>query len=186
MTIEIGGWGIDVAAPQGDAVDWVAVEKIEGCSFAICQVDQTYDRNRREILAKTNLRLGAYLVLHPMRDPIAQARTLVKRAGSMRANDLGYMIDFEVSDGAHGLAILDALERCLAEVERISGRTPIVYTGKYFWAQAVGVDSEAIARYPLMHAQYPRTARDDRRFGDAVRPGQACRAWRSRFGPGPR
>lgn len=169
--------GIDVAWPQGPAVDWPSVERA-GVSFAFCKatngttsVDSTFNRNRAAIRAETKISFGAYHWLEPAQDAIAQARHFVRTVGPLADIDVGLAIDFEDDDGGKvkGAGLLAGLLACAAEVTRLTGRKPLVYTGKWFYEGSVGFDSEEIASYPLWHAQYPSTKRDKRAYVDAVR-----------------
>ena len=181
--------GIDVAWPQGPAVDWPSVERA-GVRFAICKatqglagVDPTFARNRDEI-RKTSIVFGAYHWFEPAVDPIEQARHFVRTVGPLGELDL-LAIDFEDDDrgAVKGKPLLDGVLACLREVERLTGRRPLLYTGRWFYDGSVGFDSAEIATYPLWHAQYPNTKRDARPYAEVVASwGAASIAspWRSR------
>ncbi len=168
---ECGLVGIDVAWPQGPALDWSVIEKSR-IRFAICKathgtvgVDPTYARNASEV-HKTTIVLGAYHWFEPAQDPIAQARHFVRTAGVL---DI-LAIDFEDSDGGavKPRELLAGVLAMAREVTRLTGRKPLIYTGKYFALGAEFDASDELASYPLWHAQYPSTKPDARPYQEAV------------------
>ena len=94
---------------------------------------------------------GAYHFLTWDIDPRKQAQY----AWSIIQNDPGELppvVDFEwwatVPSNAY-----DKLWNYLYEMERLSGKKPIIYTGAYFW-QAHGTDAQVWTNYPLWIASY--------------------------------
>lgn len=97
-------------------------------------------------------------------DPIAQAEHFVRQLVGLRDGDL-VAVDFEEPTTKYrGLELLDRLRACLARVEALTGRAPLLYTGAWYWDGYVAVDApDLVERYPLWHAQYPRVVIRDRR-----------------------
>lgn len=172
--------GIDVAWPQGPNLDWPSI-KSAGVEFAICKathgasptgIDPTFARNRTEC-RKAGVSFGAYHWVEPAQDPIEQARKFVRVSGPMEPGDVGHALDVEDDDPTAGRPtvapekIIECVTICAREVTRLTGRKPLIYTGK--WFSAWRVDSAEVATYPLWHAQYPSMKRDHRPFAEAIR-----------------
>lgn len=153
--------GMDASWAQGSSFDWKGLEQTE-LKYAIIKatdglsVDKCFERNQKEI-RKTNLILGHYHWFQPSIDPIAQAEHFV-RTIDLQPGDLPPSLDFEDDDGgsARGKKLLENFLTFMFEVERLTGRRAIVYTGNWFWKLAVSdIDSEEMSQRPLWHAQYP-------------------------------
>jgi len=135
--------GIDVSSWQGD-IDWGAVRSA-GIDFAIVRVsdgsyeDPKFDRNWSGARANGIVR-GVYQFFRPGQDPIAQADLLVRRMGELQADDLSPTLDVEATDGQSASTIASRISQWVARIEERTGRTPMVYTGKYFWNDHVGTD----------------------------------------------
>jgi hypothetical protein len=71
---------------------------------------------------------------------------------------LPVVADMEVTDGVGGATIASRLHTWMARVKAGTGKTPIVYTGKYFWRDDVG--SHDFAGNALWIAQYGRVCPD--------------------------
>ena len=148
--------GIDVSSYQ-PTIDFAAV-KSEGYAFAFIKAsegaghaDPHFVRHWANAKAAGVIR-GAYHFFHPGVDPIAQAAFFAKCVGPLGADDMPCVLDWETTDNvptstdyANGLA-------CLKEIERLTGKRPIVYTGPYF-VQALRPTAE-IVNYPLWLAHY--------------------------------
>lgn len=100
-------------------------------------------------------------------DPVAQANNFfrVMEAAGYADRDLPLAVDFEEPSTAYrGHVLLDRLRACLERVTALSGRAPLLYTGKWYWDQYVSLDApDLVETYPLWHAQYPRAEVRDRR-----------------------
>lgn len=95
---------------------------------------------------------GAYDFFHPSKDALTQANSFLGIVGPLDDGDLPCALDWESTDGtpsatdrAKGLVWLE-------QVEKVTKKTPIIYTGPYF-AQALALDSK-FSRFPLWAAQY--------------------------------
>lgn len=167
--------GLDVSKWQGSVdystmsslnVSWVVPKATHGAR----SVDSKFYENRDRIRA-AGISFGAYHWFLPSHDPIEQARHFVNTVGPLLDTDIGLTVDFEDNEKEtyKGKALLDPLLICMKEIINLTGRKPLLYTGKWFWASWVGFDSAEAAFYPLWHAQYPSTKRDYRPYADAIR-----------------
>lgn len=152
--------GIDVSYYQG-TIDWAAA-KADGVEFAFVRVsdglnnhDSKFAANWAGTKAKGILR-GAYQFFRPGQDAIAQADLLLSTMGPLGANDLPPVIDVEAADGMSAAQISAKVKQWIAHVKAATGRTPIVYTGFYFWRDSVGAPN--VLPSPLWHAQYSSAA----------------------------
>ena len=94
---------------------------------------------------------GAYHFLDWIADPLKQAQY----AWSIIQSDPGELppvIDFEYWNPPPPKAY-DLLWQYVVEMERLSGRKPIIYTGAFFW-DAHGSDAQVWNDYPLWLASY--------------------------------
>lgn len=131
--------GIDVSDFQSD-VDWHAV-KASGRSFAFTKATEgtnftahTFATNWAGIKAAGLIR-GAYHFGRPGSDPIAQAQffwRIVSSAG-YGLGDLPLALDLEVSDGRSAGEINAWTAAFVAEITKLAGRKPIIYTGAFFY-----------------------------------------------------
>jgi lysozyme len=148
--------GIDVSHHQG-TINWTSV-KNAGVRFAFVRVSDgtgTLDTqffNNWNGAKNAGVIRGAYQFFRPSQDPIAQADLLLSRMGTLQPGDLPPVIDVEVTSSQTPAVIAQKVGQWIARVESVTGRKPIVYTGKFFWND--NVQSSAFASYPLWIAQY--------------------------------
>jgi GH25 family lysozyme M1 (1,4-beta-N-acetylmuramidase) len=143
--------GIDVSHWQGE-IDWrkvagagkrfVFLKATDGHDF----LDPTFFRNRTG--ARSNgLRVGAYHFARPgpsTGDAVEEARWFVSQADP-RPGNLLPVLDLETSKGLDRKGVTLWARRWVAEVRRLTGVTPLVYTSPYGWLSRTG-DSRALAR----------------------------------------
>ena len=67
--------------------------------------------------------------------------------------DLPPVLDFEETGGLAPGSVAQWARTWLQEVERLTGRTPMIYTGYYFWRDSVGGPTD-FGRYPLWVASW--------------------------------
>jgi len=162
--------GIDVSTYQGRiplkeckerGVEFMIARSTYGLAF----LDNTFKTNWAAAGAAKVMR-GAYMVYVPGKDPAQQARAMWRAMGPLDYLDMPPAIDFEIPASPRDPAgLLEGLLACKRELQRRTGRMPILYTGKWFWADAVGdLDSEEAVEMPMWHAQYPSTKRDTRPY----------------------
>ncbi len=143
--------GLDVASFQG-AIDWAAVHA-SGREFAIARLgdgtytDPNFAANWPGIQAAGMIR-GAYLYFRPTVSAATQAAAIADAVGVLGDGDLPVTIDVECmcpfSTPGHTCAVGGAgcvtpadsnsiLTDLLARVEASTGKTPMIYTGAWFW-----------------------------------------------------
>ena len=143
--------GIDVSHWQ-DTIDW---QKVAGAGkrFAFLKatdghdyLDPTFATNRSGARAN-GLVVGAYHFARPdpsKGDAVEEARWFVSQADPKPGNLLP-VLDLETSKGLDQQGITLWARRWVAEVRRLTGVTPLMYTSPYGWASRTG-DSRALAR----------------------------------------
>lgn len=149
-------FGIDVSYYQG-TIDWDAVAA-DGVEFAFIRVsdglgypDSQFSANWQGAGDAGILR-GVYQFFREDEDPIDQADYLLTQMGDLGDGDLPPVIDVESTDGQNSSTIVSNIQDWVDHVEAATGRTPIIYTGSYFWQDNVG--SDAFSSYPLWTAHY--------------------------------
>lgn len=135
-----------------ETIDW---RKVAGAGkrFAFVKatdghdyLDPTFATNRAGARAN-GLRVGAYHFARPdpsSGDAIEEARWFVSHADP-RPGSLLPVLDLETSQGLDQQGVTLWARRWIAEVRRLTGVTPLMYTSPYGWASRTG-DSPALAR----------------------------------------
>ncbi|HEY4243723.1 MAG TPA: GH25 family lysozyme [Kofleriaceae bacterium] len=148
--------GIDVSVYQG-TINWTSVANA-GVQFAFIRVgdgmgtDSKFAANWAGAKAAGVYR-GAYQFFRPEDDAVSQANLLLSKMGTLGANDLPPVLDVEVADSVSAANIAARVKTWMNTVQAATGRTPIIYTGKYFWEDNVG-NAAVPDGAPLWHAQY--------------------------------
>ena len=133
--------GIDVSHHQG-IIDWNEVAKMRigsvRISFAylkategVTLLDSKYKRNKKGALT-AGIPTGAYHYFIPWLNPEAQAKHFMQAAKPI-SGDLAPVIDIEEAGQLSPLRLRKALKACLAEVEKICGVKPVIYTYLHFY-----------------------------------------------------
>ena len=158
--------GVDVSKYQHDngrPIDWAAVRR-SGQSFAFIKATGGTDRVdpwfAREWAAagRAGMIRGAYHYADPRGSAAAQAAHVVSVVGTTREKDnLGIVLDLEDDGGLSPARLRVWAHTFLSEVERRTGRVPILYTYVYFWQHAMAND-RSFGAYPLWLARYSGTA----------------------------
>jgi GH25 family lysozyme M1 (1,4-beta-N-acetylmuramidase) len=153
--------GIDVSHWQG-TIDWPSVADA-GKAFVFMKatedtwyVDPTFATNRAGARAN-GLRVGAYHFAQPDAEPgdaKKEARWFIRHA-EPQPGDLLPVLDIETSGGLDPDELTTWSTRWAAEVRRLTGVRPLVYTSPYGWDTRFG-DSTALARWgsPLWVAHW--------------------------------
>lgn len=148
--------GIDVSHYQG-SVNWDQVAKA-GVVFAFAKatggnsfVDPHFANNWYG-MREANLYRGAYHFFLADDDPIEQAKHYANTLGKLRSNDLPPMLDVEQDDNTDIKTLQERALVWLQEVEKSTGRRPILYTDNGF-ADTILTDSR-FSSYPLWIADY--------------------------------
>ncbi|MDU0479698.1 glycoside hydrolase family 25 protein [Staphylococcus chromogenes] len=148
--------GVDVANWQGN-IDWRGVASAEQ-QFAFVKategLDYTNPQYSHDITQArgAGLTVGSYHYARPNTDAVAQARHYAA-AYKAHPQDLPPVLDIEQTDGVDVAGMQSWTRTFLSEVERQTGRKPMVYTYRYFWEQDMGNTTE-FAHYPLWFAAY--------------------------------
>ena len=159
--------GVDVASwqhPNGAPINWSQVRSA-GHSFAFVKATEgTTYRNPYFVgdfagARDAGLFRGAYHYARPrfpLSSAVDQARYFVATTGTLGGPfDLPAVLDLEETGGLARSDLAQWARLWLAEVERLTGRPPIVYTGYYFWRDQVGSPADIGARNRLWLASYP-------------------------------
>ena len=154
--------GIDVSKYQhdnGKPINWAAAKK-SGVRFAFIKatggsnrVDPWFEREWAAA-GRAGIIRGAYHYADPSHSAVEQAARVVSVVGSTReANDLGIVLDLESSGGLGPAALAKWAHTFLTQVERRTGRVPILYTYPNFWHTKMR-DNRTFGAYPLWLARY--------------------------------
>lgn len=147
--------GIDVSKWQG-TVNWDQVSG-SGVRFAFIRVsdgvnyrDGMFSRNWTEA-RRVGIHRGAYQFFRPNQDVAAQANIMIE---AIRADggELAPVIDVEAANGRSAAQITAGVREWIRLVQAATGRTPIIYTGPYFWRDSVG--NPDMSGNPLWIAHY--------------------------------
>lgn len=154
--------GVDVASwqhPGNQGINWFAVGN-SGKKFAMIKATEgtTYINPYfvQDFVGAhaAGIAVGTYHYADVTGSPEAQAAeysaVVLGQNGPM---DLPPVIDFEDARGQSTQHMIDWLHRYLNTVERLTGRTPIIYTYPSFWRNEMGNTTE-FTQYPLWIADY--------------------------------
>jgi GH25 family lysozyme M1 (1,4-beta-N-acetylmuramidase) len=157
--------GPDVSSyqhPNGKPIDWASVKR-SGRTFAFVKATEGtwytnpwYARDSAAIAANRLVR-GSYHYARPAwpaGTAIAQAKYYVGVIGSTRSTGtLPPALDLEEDGGLTPAQLVTWAQVWLDTVHTLTGRTPIIYTYRWFWRVRLA-DSNAFTRYPLWIAEY--------------------------------
>lgn len=153
--------GIDVAAhqhPGGTPIDWSKV-RTDGQSFAFVKATEGGDwvnpHYVEDIQAANAARLktGAYHYARPAGDAKTQAANFAAQIALAPDQTLPPALDIEVAEGKSATQLEQWIEEFTSELKRLTGRTPMIYTYKYFWMGQMN-NSQKFSDMPLWLAAY--------------------------------
>jgi GH25 family lysozyme M1 (1,4-beta-N-acetylmuramidase) len=156
--IDISHWQghVDWGKVRSDNVTFAFMKATEGTYYADPTLHSNWDGAE-----KVGIYRAAYHFARPSRvkgSAEAQARYFVSQAGRFaNKGDLPPVLDLEVTGGLAPRALRPWVATWLATVQRLTGRTPILYFSPYFWIDHMG-NSTAFTRYPLWIAHYTTKA----------------------------
>jgi uncharacterized protein (TIGR03382 family) len=148
-------FGIDVSSWQG-SINWSSVAGA-GVKYAFIRVSDGANYADSRFAANWSgakahgVRRGAYQFFRSNQDPVAQANVLISHMGTLVDGDLPPVVDVETTDGVSASTRASRLHQWLDRVHSVTGLTPIIYTGGYFWDDNVAAN---FSGYPLWHAGY--------------------------------
>ena len=152
--------GIDVAAhqhPGGTPIDWSKVRS--GQSFAFVKATEGGDwvnpHYAQDIQAANaaGLKTGAYHYARPAGDAKTQAANFAAQIALAPDQTLPPALDIEVAEGKSAAQLEQWIEEFTSELKRLTGRTPMIYTYKYFWMGQMN-NSQKFSDMPLWLAAY--------------------------------
>lgn len=157
--------GPDVSShqhPYGAAIKWSSAAA-GGTQFAFVKASEgstytnPYFAGDFAGVRSAGIVRGAYHYAHPTvgtASALAQARHFVDVTGPLKnAGDLPPVLDLERNDGLTPTALITWTRAYLDEVQRLTGRTPIIYTYPNFWRYRMA-NTTAFNSYPLWIATY--------------------------------
>lgn len=153
--------GIDVAAhqhPGGTPIDWSKVRS-DGQSFAFVKATEGGDwvnpHYVQDIQAANaaGLKTGAYHYARPAGDAKTQAANFAAQIALAPNQTLPPALDIEVTEGKSAAQLEQWIEEFTSELKRLTGRTPMIYTYKYFWMGQMN-NSQKFSDMPLWLAAY--------------------------------
>ena len=152
--------GIDVSHYQG-SVNWASVKKA-GNSFGFAKAtegtsytDPNFASNWSR-MKNAGVIPGAYHFGRPGSSATTQAAhfvNTVKAAQGGLSGGLQLVLDLETTDGKTPAQVKAWMETFLSEIQRLTGKPAIIYTGYYFWRDSVGNPSSNY-NCPLWIASY--------------------------------
>jgi lysozyme len=162
--------GPDVSSfqhPNGAKINWAKVSK-SGRDFAIVKATEgttyvnPYFAKDYDAAGAAGLVRGSYHFARPAKPIVstatAQAKAFAGQVGTVTsAKTLPPALDLEVTGGLSSAQLVTWAQTFLLEMRTLTGRTPMLYTYPFFWADEVN-DPTAFRRFPLWMASYGSTA----------------------------
>ena len=97
--------------------------------------------------------VGTYHYARPAGDARAQAAHYAATLATAPEHSLPPVLDIEVAEGLDPQQLQRWVGEFLDETERLTGRTPMVYTYRYFWREHLN-DTDEFTDHPLWLAAY--------------------------------
>ncbi|MDO8395781.1 MAG: glycoside hydrolase family 25 protein [Dietzia sp.] len=153
--------GVDSSSwqhPHGAPVDWHAAAA-SGQSFAFIKATEgTGPANRYyeadvEQARASGMAVGSYHKARPAMDPAVQARAFATRLQSVGGAQLPPVLDIETDEGKNPEELIEWTHVFLTELQHLTGRTPIIYTYRFFWIDRMA-NTTRFSEYPLWLAEY--------------------------------
>ena len=153
--------GVDVADwqhPDGSDIDWKSVEA-DGQKFAFIKATEgqgytnPYFEDDVKQAKEAGLRVGSYHFARPGESAALQAANYANTIRTMPQPSLPPVLDIESDDGVGPEEVQRWVKEFVTEVEALTGRTPMIYTYRYFWSEQMG-DTTDFKDYPLWLAAY--------------------------------
>ncbi len=147
--------GVDVSHYQG-SINWT---KVAGAGYTFVVMKASEGTSYTDPTFKTNwaaaknagLVRGAYHFFRANVDGKAQAKHFASVIGTLGKQDLPPVLDLETQDGVSDATVISRAKAFLTELESLTGKTPIIYSGYFF--TSLGSPS-GFAKYPLWVANW--------------------------------
>ncbi|HIX80109.1 MAG TPA: glycoside hydrolase family 25 protein [Candidatus Corynebacterium faecipullorum] len=146
--------GIDWDAVKSDGQSYAFVKATEGVGF----VNNHFVRDANAAAA-AGLKVGAYHYARPAGDAKQQAASFASQIALVPTQTLPPVLDIEVDEGLSAKQLEEWIDTFMTELKSLTGRTPMLYTYKYFWMGQMG-NTTRFSEYPLWLAAYQDTAPD--------------------------
>lgn len=146
--------GIDWDAVKSDGQSYAFVKATEGIGF----VNSHFVRDANAAAA-AGLKVGAYHYARPAGDAKQQAASFASQIALVPTQTLPPVLDIEVDEGLSAKQLEEWIDTFMTELKSLTGRTPMLYTYKYFWMGQMG-NTTRFSEYPLWLAAYQDTAPD--------------------------
>ena len=143
---------IDWVAVKGDNQRFVYLKATEGTDWT----DQSYAQFAQGAINQ-GFQVGAYHYARPAKDPVAQAQHFAEVVNAGPNTTLPPVLDIEVDEGLNAAELADWTRSFLAELEKGTGRTPMIYTYRFFWKEQMDNTAE-FGNYPLWLAAWQNNA----------------------------
>lgn len=169
-------FGIDVASyqhPNGAGINWGSV-KASGAAFAFVKMSEgnyytnPYAASDIAGARAVGLRASAYHFGRPrlpMSSATSDAQWFATQVGNVRAaGALPPVLDIEATT-LNAADTTTWTRNFLSALEAATGRTPMIYTGSWFWRGYMG-NPTGFSRYPIWISQYTSAATSPNLFGD--------------------
>ena len=87
---------------------------------------------------EAGLRVGSYHFARPGESAALQAANYANTIRTMPQPSLPPVLDIESDDGVGPEEVQRWVKEFVTEVEALTGRTPMIYTYRYFWSEQMG------------------------------------------------
>ena len=126
-----GGAAIDFGAAHAAGVRFAAIKVDEGGGY----VNPWYQRDMLSARVAGMYVTGYHFARPrlPLTTAVSDARAFVSRYATTARGTLPPMLDIEVTDGLSAANVVAWVHTWVNTVRSATGRTPIIYTGRWFW-----------------------------------------------------
>ena len=170
-------FGVDVSSyqhPNGAGINWGSV-KASGAAFAFVKMSEgsgytnPYGYSDLAGARAAGLRATGYHFGRPrlpLSTATSDAQHFAAQVGNVKVpGALPPVLDIEANGGLSAANVTAWTKQFLSSLEAATGRTPMVYSGPWFWRGYMGNPS-GFARYPVWIADYNPSATGPSLFGD--------------------
>ena len=167
--------GIDISAyqhPSGAAIDFPAVRAAK-IRFVAVKVDEgggyvnPYSRDMLSARVAGMYVTGYHFARPrlPLSTAVSDARAFVEPIATAARGTLPPMLDIEMTDGLSASTVVSWVRTWVTTVRNWSGRTPIIYTGGWFWGRYLN-NPGGFSGAPLWIADYEPSLNSPHLTGD--------------------